>query len=139
MRQLICMMLLFLSASVSIYSQTVEGIWKNYTDNEVQTFIEVYIKDGKLYGKVVELFPQTKITHCKKCKGDQKGAQLNEILLLWGLTLDDDKWNNGRILDPESGKKYACQIELEDANTLKVRGYIGKPIFGRSFYWHRVE
>lgn len=139
MRQMILVMLLFLSAVMSMYSQTVEGIWQNYTDDEIQSHIKVYVEDGKLYGKVVKMFPHTKITHCKKCKGEQKGARLDEIFVFWDLTLDGKNWDHGRILDPKSGKNYACQLELEDANTLKIRGYVGKPIFGRSFSWHRVE
>jgi uncharacterized protein (DUF2147 family) len=42
----------------------------------------------------------------------------------------------GKLYDPESGKKYSAEMTLE-GNTLKVRGYIGISIFGRSEVWHR--
>jgi uncharacterized protein (DUF2147 family) len=129
---------LSLCISASVYSQSVEGIWKNYTDDVVQSHIKVYQEDGKLYAKVIELFPHTKITHCKKCEGNQKDASLDEMLLFWDLVLEDKKWLKGRILDPNNGKHYNCEVELKDANTLKIRGYMGKPMFGKSFYWYRA-
>jgi uncharacterized protein (DUF2147 family) len=129
--------LIFISAYS--YSQSVVGIWKNIEKDEIQSHIEVYESDGKLYAKVIELFPTSKVTHCEKCHGDDKGASLMDIFLFRDMVLEDDKWVDGKILDPRSGKEYACHIELKDANTLKIRGYVGNPLFGKTFYWHRVQ
>jgi len=57
-------------------------------------------------------------------------------LLNCGLSLRKGKWRDGRILDPNNGKYYDCQIWLED-NKLKVRGYIG--FFYRTQEWIRAE
>ena len=35
-------------------------------------------------------------------------------------------------LDPKNGKEYKCTISLKDANTMKLRGYIGFSVFGRT-------
>lgn len=48
-------------------------------------------------------------------------------------------WEGGRIYDPEQGKTFDCRLELEGGNRLKVRGYIGTPVFGKTQYWKRVE
>ncbi len=42
-------------------------------------------------------------------------------------------------LDPKNGKEYKCTISLKDANTMKLRGYIGFSVFGRTDYWYRVN
>jgi len=129
--------LIFLSA----YSccQSAVGIWKNIEKNKVQSHIEIYESDHKLYAKVIELFPTSRVTHCKKCKGADKGASLKDVFLFRDMELEDDKWVGGVILNPDNGKEYACHIEIEDDNTLKIRGYVGNPLFGKTFYWHRVD
>ena len=35
---------------------------------------------------------------------------------------------------PDNGKTYSCKIKLVD-NELKVRGYIGISLFGRTTVW----
>jgi uncharacterized protein (DUF2147 family) len=62
---------------------------------------------------------------------------LNNLL---GFTYEGDgKYENGTIYDPENGKTYKCVMELVDNNTLKVRGYIGFTLIGRTDVWTRVK
>ena len=42
----------------------------------------------------------------------------------------------GSLYDPKSGNTYRGGIILE-GDTLKLRGYIGLPLFGRTEIWHR--
>ena len=60
------------------------------------------------------------------------------MVIIDGLSEDGDEWNDGKILDPKTGKIYKCYISLEDENKLKVRGYIGFALLGRTQYWHKV-
>ena len=47
---------------------------------------------------------------------------------------------SGDIYDPESGKTYSSFfIHLKDKNTLKVRGYVGISLLGRTEIWTRTE
>jgi uncharacterized protein (DUF2147 family) len=55
------------------------------------------------------------------------------------LSKDDDEYNGGKILDPKNGKLYKCSITLDGADKLKIRGYIGVSMFGRTQYWQRVK
>lgn len=43
----------------------------------------------------------------------------------------------GRIYDPSSGNTYRAQLTLLDADTLKLRGYIGIPLLGGTQTWTR--
>jgi uncharacterized protein (DUF2147 family) len=53
---------------------------------------------------------------------------------------DDPKsWVKGDIYDPESGDTYHANITLEDANHLRLRGYIGIPLLGQSQIWTRAD
>jgi len=49
------------------------------------------------------------------------------------------KYENGTIYDPENGKTYKCVMQLENENTLNVRGYIGFTLIGRTDTWTRVK
>jgi uncharacterized protein (DUF2147 family) len=49
------------------------------------------------------------------------------------------QWKRGTIYDPKNGKTYKCNIKLQDEDTLKVRGYIGMSLLGRTTIWTRVE
>ena len=49
----------------------------------------------------------------------------------------DGAWSGGFIYDPNSGNTYRCKITLLDPDTLKVRGFIGVALFGRTETWKR--
>jgi uncharacterized protein (DUF2147 family) len=52
---------------------------------------------------------------------------------------NDNLWDNGNIYDPENGKTYKCKIDLENTNTMNVRGFIGISLFGRTDIWKKVK
>ncbi len=55
-----------------------------------------------------------------------------------GLKKDGDEYNGGDILDPNNGKVYRSKMTLTDGGAkLKVRGYIGMPMLGRTQVWVR--
>ena len=49
--------LLVLSGSISIYAQSVIGKWKTFDDKtgEAKSIVEITEKDGKIYGKIIEI------------------------------------------------------------------------------------
>ncbi len=55
------------------------------------------------------------------------------IQVMDGLTLEGDWWKNGYCYDPQSGSNYQCKMRLESANELKIRGFVGFSILGRSY------
>lgn len=59
--------------------------------------------------------------------------------ILWGFQRSDAtgrRWASGSIYDPNDGKTYSCKLEL-DGETLRIRGYVGIPLFGRTEVWTR--
>jgi uncharacterized protein (DUF2147 family) len=49
----------------------------------------------------------------------------------------DGAWSGGFIYDPNNGKKYRGKLKLKDHNTIKLRGYIGISLIGRTETWAR--
>ena len=61
------------------------------------------------------------------------------LRLLGGLRYaGDGKWNGGVIYNVETGKTYRCKATIKDRHTLKLRGYLLLPLFGKSQTWTRM-
>lgn len=48
-------------------------------------------------------------------------------------------WTGGTVYDPENGKTYSGKMRLEGDKTLRLKGYVLIPLFGRSTTWTRVD
>lgn len=141
MKNIFLPILLFIISS-SINAQTIFGKWNstNEKTGKVDSVIEVYEKDGKAFAKIVEIMnPERKNDVCKECKGDNKNKPILGMNILTGLEKDGDEWSGGKILDPRNGKIYKCYIKLEDDKKLKIRGYLGFALIGKTAYWERAE
>jgi len=126
----------------AVQSQSVVGKWKTIDDEtgKPKSIVEVYEKSGKIYGKIVDILdPQKKDKLCTECTGDEKNKPVLGMVIVKGLQKDAEEFNGGSITDPVTGKKYKCFITLEGKDKLKVRGYIGFSLIGRTQYWHRVK
>ena len=131
--------------SASLYSATIDGYWKTIDDvtQQPKGIMQIYTVDGVTAGKVVKGFtvngkkPKEFCTGCAAPFTDKKIAGLE---ILWGLHEDDGEWKGGYILDPTGGKIYHVKlVPSDDETSLKVRGYIGVPLIGRTQMWYRLD
>ncbi|MGA3213301.1 MAG: DUF2147 domain-containing protein [Terriglobales bacterium] len=51
----------------------------------------------------------------------------------------DGFWTNGKIYDPKSGKTYSGKITMVSPNELRLRGYVGISLIGRTEVWTRAN
>ncbi|MFC4816964.1 MULTISPECIES: DUF2147 domain-containing protein [unclassified Flavobacterium] len=133
---------LLLLACTQINAQTVTGKWKTIDDKtgKSKSVVEIYENNGKIYGKIVEIFDETKRDRkCDKCEGSDKNKPVLGMVIIRGLQKDDNEYSGGKILDPESGSLYKCNLKLEGKEKLVVRGYMGISLIGRSQTWVRVR
>ena len=134
--------LLFLTTFLSINSQTIFRKWYSTNDDtgEVDSVVEMYKKDGKAYAKIIEIMDENRQNAvCDKCEGENKNKPILGLEILTGLEEKGDEWSGGKILDPRNGKEYNCFIKLINPNKLKLRGYIGVSLFGKTKYWKRAK
>lgn len=133
---------LLFALSITINAQTIFGKW-NSTNEEtgnIDSIIEVYEKDGKAFAKVIEIKGSArKNAVCEKCEDENKNKPILGLNILTGLQKNEDEWSGGNILDPRNGRIYNCYIKLIKPNKLKIRGYIGLALFGKTAYWERAE
>lgn len=124
------------------FSQSVVGKWKTIDDEtgKAISVVEIYERGGKIYGKVHDIIdPKDRNKICSNCTGEDKDKPIMGLTVIKGLVKDGAEYNSGKILDPKYGRLYKCFITLESKDKLKVRGYIGISLFGRTQYWHRIK
>jgi len=139
MKKLLIIALIMVSY-FSVNAQDVVGRWKSIDDEtgKAKSIIEIYKKGDKYFGKIVKLLNEPDGI-CRTCETKYKNKNIEGLVILTDLEKDDDEYNDGEIMDPKNGKTYSCYIKLESPNKLKVRGYLGFSLLGRTQYWYRVE
>lgn len=145
--QLLLLIIACLAAPAILRSQaeTPIGIWQNLDEKtgRKRTLIEIYSRKDGLYGKVHELFREPHENpdpHCIRCKEDDPryNKRILGMVLIEGLKKQSDtKWDDGVVLDPDTGTEYSCYLQVLNPDTLKVRAYLGIPMFGRTQYLYR--
>jgi uncharacterized protein (DUF2147 family) len=121
-------------------ADAVLGKWIN-PSGEGQVLI--FKKDNKFFGKLVWLKIPDRDGKPKLDMNNPDAALKTRpelgLELLKDFTFDgDDVYEDGTIYDPKNGKTYSCKMTLE-GNSLKIRGYIGISLFGRTEVWTRVK
>ena len=121
------------------------GRWTTIDDEtkKPKSVVAIYEENGKLFGRIEKLFREPGEEQnplCDKCEGDLKNKPVIGMVILRDLKKDGDEWDGGRITDPNNGKTYKCKVKVEDGGKkLKVRGFIGVSLLGRTQHWLRAE
>ena len=128
-----------------VMADDILGLWLN---EDKDAHIEVYKDGGKYFGKIVWLEEpiddetgQPKLDDENQDKSLQSRPVLG-LMLLRDFEFDgEDEWEDGKIYDPNNGKDYSCYMEMQDEtkDNLKLRGYIGIAMIGRTTYWTRIK
>ena len=132
-----------LSLGVPAWSEGVVGTW--VTDGD-KSHVEIAPCGLKLCGIIVwlkePLDDDGKLKHDAnnphKILRDRSIVGL-PLLANFVASTEGNVWEDGTIYNPEDGKTYSCTLTLLDTKTLKVRGYVGLPMFGKTQIWKRVN
>ena len=135
---MVVVMIVFASAGAYAGSpDAIIGDW--FTAGEISV-VQVY-KCGDLYcGKITWLKnPKNEQGEDKvDLKNPDEKLKVRKILgleILSGFKYKDElNWEGGKIYDPKNGKTYSCKMNME-GNELKVRGYVGFSLLGRTTVW----
>jgi uncharacterized protein (DUF2147 family) len=134
-------------------SDAVVGVWATDPDDDGgQAHIEIYANGDRYDGKIVWLEEPVYLPGDEHGEAGQEKVDTENpdpalqsrpiigMVLMEGFLFDGKgTWANGTIYDANDGKTYKCKIRLENADTLKVRGYIGFSMLGRTEVWTRVK
>jgi len=149
--------LFLVSSGICFAADPAEGFWISVDEKTGQDTAgwEIFIRDGKLYGRILSLADLPQNVKADQCKDSYKGfpasGKVSEMTVvgtswIFGLVPDGQpgQWKGGNIIDPNDGSMYGCKIIFHPADgkkfkvdTLEMRGTIGP--FGRSQFWRRAS
>jgi uncharacterized protein (DUF2147 family) len=122
-----------------------DGRWITFdgSSRKKRAVIEI-VRDGpKVKGRIVELYLEPgddPNPNCEKCEGANHGRPVLGLTILALQVNGDGRTFRGSVLDPEEGFTYQCVATLlEDGKRLRIRGFVGVELFGRTEIWVRAE
>ena len=127
--------------TASAAEDPVHGLW--LTENG-KAIVEFSPCGSKTCGRMVWVAnPRDDNGDLKRDVNNQDGTKRDRTLcglpLLGGLDLaKNGAWDGGWIYNPRDGSTYGAEIEAVSGTKLKVRGYLGLSLFGKSQVWTRV-
>ncbi|MGB4971340.1 MAG: DUF2147 domain-containing protein, partial [Cyclobacteriaceae bacterium] len=105
--------LLLLATVLNSNAQGIMGKWKTIDDetNEAKSVVEIVERNGKAYGKIIELFRtpnEDPDPLCSECPEDDKryNKKVLGMEIILDMTADEEGYSGGTILDPKVGKVY---------------------------------
>jgi uncharacterized protein (DUF2147 family) len=140
---------LFLLLPVTIHAgcDDILGVWLN---QEKDAKIEIVQCAEKYCGKIVwmetpnyaegsqEGVPGTpKLDNNNPDPKLRKTPRLGLFIMHDFVHAGENKWKRGKVYDPKNGKTYSGKITLVSPKELKLRGFIGIYLLGRTAVWTR--
>lgn len=158
--RLIALFVLLISP-LSWANSGIEGYWlKETEDPHKSAVIQIYAEGQTFNGRIAKLrypqFVKGEKSHTGEIVPDHlvgktkvdvlnpnetaRTRPIQGLELIAGFKPDgSNAWGGATIYNPEDGKTYICKATLsKDGRTLKVRGYVGVPMLGRTQTWTRV-
>ncbi len=127
-------------AAPSVAAEEIVGLW-----DTGESHVEIYSCGELLCGRIAELDEPLDEDGNEKLDENNPDPALRARPII-GMDLiagfsraGKRKWEDGTIYDPRDGKTYKCKMTLQRDGTLKVRGYVGIPLLGKTVIWTPVE
>ena len=145
MKSVISLVLLLAAMVLSTNAMAqAEGVWFN---QEKTAHVEIYKnpQNSKLYGKIVWLKEPNDEKGNPKTDPENPNPALRKrsrlgMVMLTGFVADGKNyWTGGEIYNPKDGKTYSCNMTLQADGTLKLRGYMGISLIGKTQIWTRAK
>ena len=107
------------------------GTWRSVDDKTGAAKAQIVISDkgGVLTGRIEKVLKKDADPKavCDKCTDDRKDKPMVGLEIIRGARRDGDRavWEDGKILDPESGRSYTLRLTpVEEGRRLQVRGSV---------------
>jgi uncharacterized protein (DUF2147 family) len=144
-RCLLAVVLLFGSAASPVLAIDEDAIIGEWYTAEREALVSIYPCGEHYCGRIIWLKDPRNPDGTEKVDLNNPDQSLRRepiigLQFVSGFAFDGEKkWTGGKIYDPENGKTYSCKMVLDGEQYLKVRGYIGISLLGRTEIWTRAE
>jgi uncharacterized protein (DUF2147 family) len=133
--------LLMLPAAARADGQSVLGLW---LVQEKSGIVEIHPCGAALCGRLAWLRQPLRADGLIK-RDDRNPDPALRARTICGMDMltgfkpaGPDEWDGGRAYDPNDGSTYHAEMRVEPDGTLRLRGYIGIPLLGKSQIWTRA-
>ncbi len=128
--------LFVVGVSGQVTAGDIVGLWDTNDGAEV----EIYERDGSYYGRFARFYDDPPAGGIDSHNPDPalRTRSLVGADFILKFEFLDGKWKNGRIYNPENGKDYEADLEL-DGEVLQVRGWLWFRLLGRTVRWTRIN
>jgi uncharacterized protein (DUF2147 family) len=128
-------------------SERITGLWEqvNEKTKKPESWIRITrTNNGVFEGVIEKIIPapgDDPNPRCDQCSGERRNQPILGMKIITDLKQSkNDFFDQGEILDPDSGDIYRLNITVkESGRALDVRGYLGISLFGRSQIWKRID
>lgn len=134
MKKYLFLILIFISSSLLAADQWPIGKWNMLDDfTELpEAIIQISaLKAGGFEGKIIEVFPSPDddpVDVCKPCLGADKNKPIIGLVVFKQLKLNAKKTLVGKVLDPDSGKIYMCELKPLPNNRIELHVIVNRLI-----------
>ena len=134
MKKYLFLILMFISSSLLAGDQWPIGKWNMLDDfTELpEAIIQISaLKTGGFEGKIIEVFPNPDddpVDVCKPCAGLDKNKPIIGLAVFKQLKLNAKKELVGKVLDPDSGKIYKCELKPLPNNRMELHVIVNRLI-----------
>ena len=89
------------------------------------------LKNGGFEGKIIEVFPDPEddpVDVCKPCVGPDKNKPIIGLVVFKQLKMNAKKELVGKVLDPDSGRIYKCELKPLPNNLIELHVVVNRLI-----------
>ena len=112
----------------------------NWLTQDKSAIIAISRCGGSLCGTIARILvqkPNMPKTDVRNPNPSLRGKPFIGLRILSGFTQKSERWENGRIYDPKSGKSYRSKLRLNADGSLNVSGCIA--VFCQTQRWTRAR
>ena len=133
-------MCLWIGLDASAQSFKADEIVGTWLTSDKKGEITVFKEGNKYFGKITAGSSEEKFDVHNPDEA-RRNDPLIGMVIMKDLKFDSDDitWKDGTVYDPQSGKRYSCNVKLINRDTLKITGYVGFSWIGRSEEWTRIR
>ena len=152
MKTILAAALLTALATTASAQQSVMGTWQTASGKaQVRIGRCVDAQSGPICGYIVGLTNPTGpdgtvvtpdvATDWRNSDPALRSRKVIGMPLIWGFKKgsEPNTYEGGQIYNGENGKIYNANISLQADGKLRLRGYVGTPMFGETQLWTRVN